>query len=122
MKFLCAIFIGVLLASIVGNVGCSVAPAVQEHMIIAPHTIVFSASTLDSTVSITHSCTCPFSWYDSIYPPAPWLTFPSRQNGDKADVPIVIDTSMLSADTNRATILIISNSYGDDSILVTAIK
>jgi hypothetical protein len=116
MKFVRIISMGALF------VGCSVAPAVQEHMIIAPHTIVFSASTPDSTVSITHSCTCPFWWYDSIYPPAPWLTFPPHQNGDKADVPIAIDTSMLSADTNRATILIISNSYGEDSILVTAIK
>jgi hypothetical protein len=122
MKFIRAIFLGMLLASIVGNVGCSVAPAVQEHMIIAPHSIVFSSSTIDSTVSITHSCTCPFSWNATISPPVSWLSFPESQTGDKTDVPIAIVDSLLTADTNRATILIASNSYGDDSILVTAIK
>ncbi len=102
--------------------GCSVAPAVQEHMIVAPHTMVLSSSTPDSTVSITHSCTCPFSWNATVSPVSPWLTFPSSQTGDKSDIPISIDTALLMADTNRATILIVSNSYGDDSIVVTAIK
>jgi hypothetical protein len=102
--------------------GCSVAPAVQEHMIIAPHTIVFSSSAPDSTVSITHSCTCPFSWDATVSPVSLWLTFQTSQSGDKSDIPISIDTALLPADTNRATILIVSNSYGDDSIIVTAIK
>ncbi len=102
--------------------GCSVAPAVQEHMIIAPHTLVFSPTTQDSTVSITHSCTCPFTWNATVSPVSPWLTFQSYQSGDKTDIPIAVDTSLLTADTNRATILIISNSYGEDSIIVTAIK
>jgi hypothetical protein len=102
--------------------GCSVAPAVQEHMIIAPHTIVFSSTVPDSTVSITHSCTCPFFWNATISPVSPWLTFQTYQSGDKSDLPISIDTSLLTADTNRATIVIVSNSYGADSILVTAIR
>jgi len=122
MKYVPIIFIGVLLASIVAGAGCSVAPATQEHMILAPHTIVFSPSSPDSTVSITHSCTCPFSWNATIPPSAPWLSFPESQTGDKTDVPISIVDSLLPAGTNRATILIVSNSYGDDSILVTAIK
>jgi hypothetical protein len=102
--------------------GCSVAPAVQEHMIVAPHVIVLSSSAPDSTVSITHSYTCPFSWNATVSPVSPWLTFQSSQTGDKSDIPISIDTALLTADTNRATILIVSNSYGDDSIVVTAIK
>jgi hypothetical protein len=116
MKYAFVISIALLFA------GCSVAPAVQEYMIVAPHSIVFSPSALDSTVSITHSCTCPFSWNASVSPVSPWLTFQTSQSGDKSDIPISIDTSLLFADTNRATILIISNSYGDDSIVVTAIK
>jgi hypothetical protein len=116
MKYMLAISIVALL------LGCSVAPqAQQEYMIIAPHTIVFS-STLDSTVSIMHSCTCPFYWNTTVSPVSPWLVFPESLTGDKTDVPISIDTSHLIGDTSRATILIVSNSYGEDSILVTAIK
>ncbi len=102
--------------------GCSVAPPVQEHMIIAPHSMVLSVSTPDSSVSITHSCTCPFSWNATVSPVSPWLSFPASQTGDKSDVPISIDSALLTADTNRATIVIASNSYGEDSIVVTAIK
>jgi hypothetical protein len=116
MKCLFPIFILALLA------GCSVAPTVQEHMIIAPHVMVLSLSAPDSTISITHSCTCPFSWNATVSPVSPWLTFQTSQSGDKSDIPISIDTALLPADTNRATILIFSNSYGDDSIIVTAIK
>jgi hypothetical protein len=117
MKFVSTTCILVLLAA------CSVAPSVQqEHMIIAPHTIVLSSLVLDSTVSITHSCTCPFSWNATVSPVSPWLVFEPNQSGDKTDIPISIDTSLLTADTSRAKIYIVSNSYGEDSILVTAIK
>ena len=102
--------------------GCTVTtPTVQERMIIAPTTIVFSHS-IDSTVSITHSCTCPFYWWSSIQPVAPWLIFPDSGAGDKNDVPISIDSSKLTLGTNQATIRIMSNSYGTDTIQVTAIK
>jgi hypothetical protein len=116
MKYACVFFIAAALA------GCSVAPAVQEHMIIAPHTIVFSSTTQDSTVSITHSCTCPFTWNATVSPVSPWLTFQLYQSGDKTDIPISVNDTLFTADTNRATILIVSNSYGEDSIVVTAIK
>ncbi len=120
MKSRIGIFFAAIFAAIF--LGCSVAPSVQEHMIISPHTLVLSSSKPDTTVSITHSCTCPFTWNATVSPAAPWLTFPASQTGDKTDVPLSIDTSLLTADTNRATILIISNSYGDDSIVVTSIK
>lgn len=118
MKYFIPIFIAVLC------VGCSVAtPVQQEYMIVAPHAIVFSTSTPDTmTVSITHSCTCPFSWNATVSPAASWLSFPSSLVGDKSDIPISVNTALLTADTSRATILIVSNSYGDDSIIVTAIK
>ncbi len=118
MKYLLPILLSTLFA------GCSVAPAIQERMIIAPHAIVFPSSTSDSAVSITHSCTCPFSWNATISPSidTAWLTFQTSMTGDKSDVPISIHRSLLTADTNRATILILSNSYGNDSIAVTAIR
>lgn len=112
-----------LLAIIVLMAGCSTAPpATQEYMIIAPQAIVFSDTTSDSTVSITHSCTCPFSWNATVTPTVAWLTFPTSQTGDKTDVPVSINRSLLTSDTNRAAILIVSNSYGDDSIVVTAVR
>jgi hypothetical protein len=102
--------------------GCATDPIIQEHMVIAPNTLTFRSPTTDSTISITHTCSCPFSWHDSVSPPASWLTFPTYQSGDKSDVPISINRALLTADTSRATIIIVSNSYGNDSILVTAIK
>ncbi len=103
--------------------GCTTnAPVVSEYMIIAPHSIAMTAARPDSTVSITHSCTCPFTWNSTIIPASPWLTFPTYQNGDKTDVPISIDTSQLPVGTSHASIIINSNSYGEDSILVTVSK
>ena len=118
MKFVLAVALCMLF------MGCSVAtPVQQEYMIVAPHAIVFSTSTPDTmTVSITHSCTCPFSWNATVSPSSPWLSFPGSLTGDKSDIPISVDTALLTTGTNRATILIVSNSYGDDSIVVTAIK
>lgn len=119
MKFAFAVLLSALLA------GCSVtAPVQQEYMIIAPHSIVLASPVSDSTVSITHSCTCPFTWNATISPSidTSWLIFPTYQSGDKTDIPISIDTSKLATGTSRATILIVSNSYGEDSIVVTAIK
>ncbi len=51
-----------------------------------------------------------------------WLRFPASPMGDKSDIPISDRSALLTADTNRATIVIVSNSYGEDSIIVTAIK
>ena len=117
MKFASAVYLLVLFA------GCSVAPSVQqEHMIIAPHSIILSSLVQDSTVSITHSCTCPFSWNATVSPASPWLVFEPNQSGDKTDIPISIDTAKLTTDTSQAKIHIVSNSYGEDSIIVTAIK
>ena len=124
--FAFAVFLFVLAcgASSAMLAGCANDPIIQERMVIAPDTIAFRAPSADSTISITHTCTCPFSWNGTISPTADtaWLHFPSYQSGDKSDVPISINRSLLTADTSRATIIIVSNSYGNDSILVTAIR
>ncbi|MFI5201001.1 MAG: hypothetical protein ACHQNE_01260 [Candidatus Kapaibacterium sp.] len=104
--------------------GCMNDPIVQERMVIAPDTIVFRSPATDSTISITHTCSCPFSWNATVSPIADtaWLTFPTYQSGDKSDVPISIDRTKLLSDTSRAAIAIASNSYGTDTIVVMAVK
>ncbi len=104
--------------------GCANDPIVQERMVITPDTLVFRPPTTDSTISITHTCSCPFSWSATVLPVSDtaWLHFPNYQSGDKSDVPISIDRSLLKADTSTATIVVASNSYGNDSIMVTALR
>jgi hypothetical protein len=109
---------------IVALASCANEPIVQEHMIITPDTIVFAPSVADSTISITHSCSCPFTWNATVSPIADtaWLTFPTYQSGDKSNVPISIKRMLLTADTTIAKIILASNSYGDTTIVVKAIR
>ncbi len=119
------LFQGMLLASaIFALAACTNEPIVQEYMIIAPDTITLAPPTASSTISITHSCSCPFSWSASITPlsDTAWLTFQNYQSGDRKDVPVSIDRTKLPADTNVATIHLASNSYGDTTITVVAIR
>jgi len=105
-------------------IGCLTAPPViQEYMIINPHTVAFTKSDTVSAVSITHSCTCPFTWISKITPAsaAAWIVFPADTTGDHASIQIGVLPSLMPADTNRATITIVSNNYGTDSIQVVAL-
>ena len=112
------------LLSVALTAGCANEPIVSEYMIIHPDTIVFHAPSQDTTISITHSCSCPFTWTATISPTPDtgWLKFQNYQSGDKTDVPISINRTRLQADTNRATIHLVSNSYGDTTISVIAIR
>jgi hypothetical protein len=108
-------------------IGCSQnAPITVEKMVISPDTVVFPAGDSVAAVSITHTCTCPFSWNATISPATDWLVldtnFQSYQSGDKDDVPVSINRWLLTSDTSRTFIHIVSNAYGGDSILVIAYK
>ena len=100
---------------------------VQEKMVIDPHTVVFAAPDTAKTISITHTCTCPFYWNTTDLDTAKhWLkltqNFPAYRNGDWSTVPISIDRSQLMAATDTVRLQIASNSYGWDTIRVVAIK
>ena len=101
-------------------------PIIVESMVLPIDTVVFHSPDSMKTVSITHTCTCPFSWSATVMPTTNWLVvgtnFPSNQSGDKTDVPLSINRWLLTSDTNTATIRIVSNSYGDTSITVIAYK
>ena len=107
----------------------SVAPATQEYMIISPRSFVFQHGQLSATVSITHSCTCPFEW-DGTLPPADtskkWFilgaNFLSTSSGDNRSIPISIDSSKLTKAIDTTTILVNGHTYGSDSIVVVAIR
>jgi hypothetical protein len=104
--------------------GCVNAPITQEYMIVNPHTVVLPKGDSVSAVSITHSCTCPFTWTSTIAPASAsgWLQFPLDTTGDHPSIPIAVFPSRMPSDTNRATITINSNSYGSDSIQVVAYR
>jgi hypothetical protein len=104
-------------------------------MIISPKTIVINhrlnrEDTIKS-VSITHSCTCPFEWSsaitlrsDSLGIPVndtwKWLQFTADTVGDHTNIPIVVYPSKMQNDTGFATIAINSAhyTYGTDTIHV----
>ena len=117
-----------LLASACITLASGCAPTtqiVQEKMVIAPGIVVLSAPRSDTTVSITHTCSCPFYWHASLRKTVPWLTlgpnFPTTLTSDHAAIPLSIDRTKL-ATTDSTVILISSNAYGVDSILVVANK
>ena len=88
---------------------------------INPRTLTFYRWQDSLTVSITHTCSCPFSWTSSVSPPSPWLIIPADTSGDHKAILFRVDRSKLLSDT-IAKVYIISNNYGTDSISVEAIK
>ena len=96
---------------------------VEEKMVITPRRILFTPGHSDTTVSITHTCTCPFSWHATLRTTVPWLrlgtNFPASLTSDHAAIPCSIDRTALMA-PDSTVILITSNAYGADSILVIA--
>ena len=95
-------------------------------MIISPRTIIFPVGRVDTTISITHSCTCPFNWSAATTPDSTWLTigrnFPKSFTGDNGAIHLSIDTSKLLKPQDSLTIRILSNAYGSDSIVIFATK
>ena len=124
MKFGLALSLLVLLS-------CATTPVTTEYMIISPKTVTFDhALNHDDTartVSITHSCTCPFSWTSDIHrvdttDTLAWITFPHDTVGDHGSIPIAVHPWEMPKDTNYALVAINSNSYGSDTIHVIAIR
>jgi hypothetical protein len=115
-------------------------PATQEYMTISPDTIVFAHGDSIASISIKHSCTCPFSWHSSFLAQTDtiihgdtathtltvldtvknWLLFPADTTGDQANVPILTHPSEYQRNLDTAKVVIASNSYGIDTIYVIA--
>ncbi len=106
--------------------GCTTNAVVQEVMVINPHLINFASADSVKTVSITHTCTCPFSWSSYMLDSSVhWVVIAASHSGDFAAVPIAIDRSKLPAtlvDSIDARVRIVSNEYGTDTITVRVHK
>jgi hypothetical protein len=91
-------------------------------MVVSPMSLVYQHGDSVKTLSITHTCTCPFTWYVT-QTPADGVMKDTTGYGDNTSVPIrVIDRSKIQGDTLRTSLVISGGSYGVDTIPVTIIK
>ena len=102
-------------------------PIVQERMVIEPRIITFAAPDTSKTISITHTCTCPFYWNATTSDASKqWLVvgrnFPASMQGDRSSITVSIDRSKLTKASDTLRVRVQSNSYGADSITVIAEK
>jgi hypothetical protein len=99
---------------------CATDTVTEERIVVAPHALSFASSDSVKTVSVTHTCTCPFTWNAIVPQDAPWLKIAASMQGDHSDVPVSIDRSLLTQNSETATIHFTTNGYGSDSLVVTA--
>jgi hypothetical protein len=104
--------------------GCSdTSTQIEAHeMVISPQSLVFQHSDQVKTLSITHTCTCPFSWYVTVTP-ANGVLKDTTGYGDNTSVPLrIADRSKMTTDTLKTSYVITSNGYGTDTVAVTVIR
>lgn len=91
-------------------------------MIVNPKTLVYQHGDSVKSLSITHTCTCPFNWYVTVTP-ANGVLKDTSGLGDNTSVPIrVVDRSKMTSDTLLTTLVINGGSYGIDTVAVTVVK
>jgi hypothetical protein len=91
-----------------------------HEQVIAPKSLTFAHGESVKTLSITHTCTCPFTWYVTVLNPNAVLK-DTIGTGDNTAVPFTIDRSKLTVDTLIDAIAIHS-AYGTDTIQITVLK
>lgn len=110
-----------LLLSVIA-IGCNSTTATEERkMELSPKTLVFQASETQKTISITHTCTCAFSWHCTTKDTSGALVLVGSGSGDKTAVPIQVDRLKLAVDT-LITYVHVTSNYQPDSVLVTVYK
>jgi hypothetical protein len=117
MKTVIALVLLVFIAA-----GCSEnTTSYERKMELSPKTLVFGPSETQKTVSITHTCTCAFSWHCTTKDVSGALVLVASGSGDNTAVPIQIDRSKLTVDT-LVTYVHVTSNYQPDSVLVTVYK
>lgn len=102
--------------------GCSeTTTSYERKMELSPKTLVFQPSETQKTVSITHTCPCPFSWKCITKDTSGALILVASGSGDNSAVPIQVDRSKLAVDT-LITYVHVTSNYQPDSVLVTIYK
>ncbi len=101
--------------------GCTTDTTYTVHeMVVSPKSLTFSSGDTVKTLSITHTCTCPFSWNVNVLTLTSVLQN-STGSGDNTQVPIKIDRTKLTRDTLLAS-LQITSVYGKDTVQVMILK
>lgn len=93
----------------------------KHELVVTPKILTFAHGDTIRTLSITHTCTCPFSWNVNVLDSTRVLQNLSGI-GDNAQLQIHIDRSKLSGDTLKSSLQITSNGYGTDTVQVTVLK
>ena len=108
--------------TIFGCFGCNdnTTQVIVNRMVISPKVLTYQSGETTKTLSITHTCTCPFNWTVAVLPPNGVLK-DTTGTWDNTSVPIQIDRSKLKVDTLQ-TMLRISSAFGIDTVRVTIIK
>jgi len=108
----------------VAMMGCSNDPTTYtaREMIVTPKSLTFASGVSVQNLSITHTCTCPFSWVVNVLDSTSAVLQPTNGSGDNTKVTINIDRTKLTKDTLKSFLQITSNGYGTDTVLVTVIK
>ena len=114
----------ILLAFAISLLGCSnnSTSYTTHEQVIAPKSLVYMHGDMLKTLSITHTCTCPFSWNVNVLTPTLVLK-DTTGNGDNTKVPISIDRSKMTGTTDTLfAMLQIKSSYGADTVQVIVIR
>jgi hypothetical protein len=113
-------FLIIFTSAIIGCYNNSTTYTTHE-LVVTPLSLTFAHTDNTKTLSITHTCTCPFSWNVNVLDSTRVLKDTSGI-GDNTQVLITIDRSKLTVDTLRVSLQITSNGYGTDTVLVTVLK
>ncbi|MEI8135215.1 MAG: hypothetical protein WCH46_09125 [bacterium] len=112
---LCSLFL--LLAS------CDNATTVEEprRMVVTPLSLKYAHGETQHSLSITHTCTCPFGWNIKVLDST--LVFQNRSGyADSSNVVLTIDRTKLYKDTLITHLQITSNGYGTDTVVVLVVR
>jgi hypothetical protein len=103
--------------------GCSdnTTTVITHELQVSPHSLTFAHGESVKTLSVTHSCTCPFSWNLNVLTVTQVLKDTSG-TGDNTRVPIWIDRTKLTTDTLVAALQVKADGYGIDTVAITVFK
>lgn len=93
---------------------------VPHIMVVSPHDLTFAKTDTLHTLSITHTCTCPFTWTCTSLDTTGTLIVASG-TGDNTAVPVKVNRAMMKSDTLNTRIAI-SSGYGVDTVRVTVYR
>ena len=111
-----------LCAALAFVVGCDSTTTVEEKaMTVTPLSLTFQAGESSKTISITHNCSCPFTWNGTpVDSTGTLMAFSGTMDNTAKDISIM--RANLQSDTLNAYWVVTSNGYGTDTIHVTVIR